>query len=277
MILDGKKIADEMCAALREKYLELPRVPALFVIQIGEHSASEKFIERKEKFGKSIGVPVRVRRFSSDVSEKDIFRVIEEAAVDEDIGGIVVQLPLPERFATEKILNAIPVEKDVDVLSQGALANFAEGDVRVMPPVAGAIHKIFEQENISSKNKIVVVIGKGRLVGKPAELFLKQCGARVLSVDDTVPDLARETKQADIIISGAGSPGLLTLDKIKNNVVLIDAGTSLNKDKKLSGDADPSCAAKCSLFTPVPGGVGPITVAVLFQNLFILSEKRLEK
>jgi len=277
MILDGKKIAEDIQKKMRKKVMELRSVPVLCIIQAGENRASEKFVERKKKFGESIGVPVELVNLPAEAREEEILAAILFSASDERVGGIVVQLPLPLGYNTQKILNMIPIEKDVDALSDAAMEKFANGNLGVMPPVAGAIKKIFEYGKISVRGKRAVVIGRGRLVGVPAEIFLRRSGAEVTVVDDTVSDIARETKRADILISGAGSPHLVTLDKIKKGVVLIDAGTSQNDDGRLVGDACPSCVSKCALFTPVPGGIGPITVAMVFDNLLALADSGAEK
>ena len=177
-----------------------------------------------------------------------------------------MQLALPEHIDTKAILDAVPVEKDIDVLSSKSRERFEKGELDITPPVVGAIKEIVEREQVEFGGKNVVVVGKGSLVGGPAALWFKNKGANVTVVDQDTNNITEVTQNADIIVSGAGVPGLITPDMIKEGMVLLDAGTS-EQGGKLKGDADPACAEKASIFTPVPGGIGPITIATLLQNL----------
>jgi methylenetetrahydrofolate dehydrogenase (NADP+)/methenyltetrahydrofolate cyclohydrolase len=182
--------------------------------------------------------------------------------------AVIVQLPLPEGVNQEELLNSIPVEKDADVLSRAARERFEKGEEgALLPPVVGAIREILQSGNVAIAGKRAVVIGAGFLVGGPVAKWLRQQGAdvEVLTIESSNEALVAALAEADIIVSGTGSPGLIMPDMIKQGLALIDAGTS-ESNGKIVGDADPACADKCSLFTPVPGGVGPIAVACLFEN-----------
>jgi methylenetetrahydrofolate dehydrogenase (NADP+)/methenyltetrahydrofolate cyclohydrolase len=170
----------------------------------------------------------------------------------------------------KEILDAIPLAKDADVLSSAARAEFAKGNERaLLPPVAAAIAEIFRRHDIDPRGKHAAIIGSGFLVGQPAALWLTQQGAGV-TVLGRGTDFGTALKDMDIIVSGAGNPHFIKPSMLTSGAVLIDAATSESKGE-LVGDADPACAPKCALFTPVPGGVGPVAVACLFQNAVLLA------
>jgi len=195
------------------------------------------------------------------------------AAFFEDADAAIVQLPTNAEGAT--LLEHIPLEKDADVLSRRARDTFARGDVdALLPPVVAAVQEIFEAHQIDPQGKEAVVLGDGWLVGNPCAVWLRQRGARVITLTKESEGKDAALGAADIIISGVGVPHLITPRMLKEGVVLIDAGTS-ESNGEVAGDADPACAHKCSLFTPVPGGVGPIAVACLFQNAVTLTERSL--
>jgi methylenetetrahydrofolate dehydrogenase (NADP+)/methenyltetrahydrofolate cyclohydrolase len=199
----------------------------------------------------------------------DAIAAIEKLAPEVD--GIIVQLPLPDELDTEAILAAIPPNLDVDGINPA----IGEDDRAVRAPVAGAVAEILKFNDVEPRGKVAVVVGAGRLVGIPAAHLLESLGTRV-SVVTLESGTLDALRTADIIVLGAGNPGFIKPDMIKHKVVLIDAGTSdlparAGSAPKIVGDADPACAAKCAVFTPVPGGVGPIAVAMIFKNLFALS------
>ena len=186
-------------------------------------------------------------------------------------GSIIVQLPLPPHIDTERVLNVVPPERDPDVLSEKSIALFEKDTSAILPPVLGAIKEILLRSGVFVGNKKVVIVGRGKLVGAPAAVWFKRHGSNVALLGRDTADLKPHTAEADIIVLGVGSPGLLRPDMIKPEAVILDAGTS-EEGGKLLGDADSACAEKAGVFTPVPGGIGPITVAILFQNLLTLSK-----
>lgn len=260
MLVDGKKLADEIKQELKIK--AQGKDLCLVVVWVGEDPVSERYVEKKKKFGLDIGVEVIVYEYSSDILEEDLIEEITKLNDNSNVSGIIIQLPLPKEIDEQKILNLISPDKDVDALGEGS---------RVFPPTIGAIKEILNRNNVELPGKKAVVLGKGKLVGRPAAIWLTQEGANVIVVDSKTSDPASILKQADIIVSGVGRSGLITPGSIREGVVLIDAGTS-EAAGQLKGDADPACADKCSLFTPVPGGVGPLTVVMLFKNLLSLSQ-----
>ncbi len=252
MIIDGKKIANEIKEQLKEEILRTNKKLKLAIVQVGEDAVSKKFVEKKVKFAEEVSVKTKVYDLPPDISTNKLREKMAEICKLAD--GVIIQLPLPEHINTRYILNSIPQKKDVDVLS--------ENRSKCLTPVVGAIKEILDRNNVDAKNKNVVILGTGLLVGKPAAKWFMEQGATVSVLRSSTPDISKFTKEADIIISGAGKPGLIKPEMVKNGVIIIDAG----------GDVEPSVARKASLFTPVPGGVGPITVAMVFKNLIELNK-----
>jgi len=190
-----------------------------------------------------------------------------------DISGVVIQLPLPESLQNndQEILNIVPQEKDIDILSEENLGKFYTGNLSVLPPVVGAISHLLNSYKISVKGKDILLVGAGRLVGFPLAIWLLKQKATVSVINEFTEDASFFLKKADIVISGVGKPNLIKGSMVKNGVVIIDAGTSLRKGK-LKGDVDfKSVSKKASHIAPVPGGVGPLTVAYLLENLVKLN------
>lgn len=266
MIIDGKKLAERIKTELRSKLETEGLKLRLDVVLVGDNVASEKYVERKRKVGEEIGVEVVVHELTEDIKQGDLEEEIKRLVNNERVNGVIVQLPLPPHINEREILDLVPAEKDVDALSREA---------RVLSPIVGAIREILQSNNIDLENKKIVVVGQGKLVGQPAALWLTQEGYDVSVIDVKTKNADELLLSADVIISGAGRPGLITSNKIRDGVVIIDAATS-ESNGQLMGDADPRCASKCLLFTPVPGGVGPLTVVMLFKNLFSLSRLNLK-
>jgi len=206
---------------------------------------------------------VLVIELDTDISTEKAVEAVRSSGASAD--GVIVQLPFPPQVDAEVLLSAIPKELDIDNI------NYAGEETEVLPPVVGAVAEIAKRHNVDFAGKNVVVIGRGRLVGKPAALWAEAQGAAVTVIDKNTPNADSIIHEADIIISGAGHPGLVTHGKIKDGVIIFDAGTS-EDGGELRGDADSACASKCSLFTPVPGGIGPITIAILLRNLVELAK-----
>lgn len=261
MIVDGKILADEIKAELSRKLKTKSLQLRLAVVLVGDNIISEKYAERKKKIGEEIGIEVIIHELVKDISQADLEEETNKLVNDERVNGIIVQLPLPKEINKQKIFDLIPANKDVDALGK---------DARVLSPTVSAIKEILERNKISPTGKKAVILGKGKLVGRPVAIWLTQAGANISVIDSKTINSSNLLKTADIIVSGVGKPGLIASDKIREGVILIDAGTS-EVNGQLRGDANPTCALKCSLFTPVPGGVGPLTVVMLFKNLLELN------
>ncbi len=270
---NGVHIAQTIRASLSEAFASLPRPVALTVLSLSNDSVTEQYTRIKEKMGKDLGVSVSLPQIPHGITTDDFIARIHEEANQSD--GIIVQLPLPSHIDAEKVRDAIPKEKDVDCLGTDAYRAFEEGESAILPPVVGAFEYILRTANISVAGKKVVVVGHGRLVGAPAAAWFKQSGADVIVCDEHTEDVKEHTQKADIVVLGAGVPGLLKPDMIKEGVVILDAGTS-ESGGIVVGDADPACADKASLMTPVPGGIGPITIAMLYKNLYTLVSDKMK-
>jgi methylenetetrahydrofolate dehydrogenase (NADP+)/methenyltetrahydrofolate cyclohydrolase len=256
MIVDGKEIAERVYKRTYEEVQRLGRAPVLSIITCAPNFETQKYLNLKEKKAAAIGMVTRVVELNPMSATEDFCEAIEDVVDVSD--GIIVQLPLPQGVDVQKIFAHIPVTHDVDALNPE--------NHSVLSPVVGAFFEILSLYNMVIEGKHVTVIGNGRLVGLPAYAWFQSAGAHVSVVTKETGDISSYTKHADIIVCGAGAPGLLTPDMIKDDVIILDAGTS-EEGGELRGDADPLCAEKASLFTPVPGGVGPITIAILLSNV----------
>lgn len=269
MIVDGRNIAKEILAHAKVRAGHLSHPPRVLAFVANETPATKSYLSIKAKRAADAGCMLEVQQFPESVTTKEL----RSAIVKSDADAIIVQLPLPEEVETKIVCDSIPMEKDADVLSSAAREKFERGESgALLPPVVEAMREIFALYDVEPRGKKAAVIGKGWLVGNPAAIWLRQKGADVSVLTSKSGDLSAALRAADIVVSGAGSPHLITPDMLKEGVVFIDAGTS-ESGGEVVGDADPSCAAKCSLFTPVPGGVGPIAVACLFENAVILAER----
>lgn len=272
MIYNGKQASIDLQTELRGEISSLAHTPSLAVISIAIHPSITSFIKIKRKYGEAIGVHVDEFDFPESIGEENLLNEIQKIINNKKHTGIIIQLPLPAGYDSEKILNAIPQELDVDVLGKKSLEHFISTCVPI-PPVAGAVAHILAGTSTSLVNKKVVIIGHGRLVGLPVSIWFKHQNNIPNIVDVTTDEETKIKlyKEADIVISGIGKPHHLKPEYFKEDVILIDAGTS-KQAGVLAGDFDPRCAEIASIFTPVPGGVGPLTVAYLFYNLIALAK-----
>lgn len=274
MTIDGKKLAEEIKASLAKKISMLGRKLRLAVVQVGNNLVMEKFLEQKKKFGKEVGIDVKVYQLPEKISINALRKKLAEIVHIKQNTAVIVQLPLPAHIKTQYILDSIVPKKDPDTLSSKSIGLFATGRSLVMPPVVGAVKHIFEKYNVDITRKNIVVVGAGRLVGRPLALWLLQQECSLTVLNEHTLHLKPYTLPADIVVLGAGVPGLIQLDMVKDGVVVIDAGTSESvHGGQLVGDCDPAIATKASLFTPVPGGIGPLVVAMLFYNTLTLAGK----
>lgn len=261
MILDGRTFSEGVYAELTSRHPVLQKDLALGIVACEPNAVIESFVRIKARAAERLGVRLLRIDVSAAAGEEGIIRAVQELTPKTQ--GIIVQLPLPGGFDSERILAAIPPSHDVDGISLNPM---------VLSPVALAVKTALERHAVPIADRNAVVIGAGRLVGAPVAKMLEKAGAHVTIITKDSGSLSM-LKTADIIVSGAGEPGLIQPDMIRHGAVLIDAGTS-EQGGKVKGDADPSCAEKCSLFTPVPGGIGPVAVAMIFENLFELAVRK---
>ncbi len=265
MIIDGKAIAEDMYQALAKRRALFPQAVKLGIVVVGQNPVIDSFVRTKERNAGRLNVEMVRADLPETATQEEIITTLKDVGVRSD--AVIPQLPLPAGIDINAVLSAVPNEKDVDALNP----TISEEERLVHAPVALAVVEILKRSGVTIKGARTVVVGGGRLVGKPSAWLLKSLGADV-SMFTLEEGSIEDLKDADIIVSGAGNPSFIKPEHLKEGVALIDAGTSELK-KKIHGDADPACAEKASVFSPVPGGVGPIAVAMIFKNLFDLIEK----
>jgi methylenetetrahydrofolate dehydrogenase (NADP+) / methenyltetrahydrofolate cyclohydrolase len=263
-IVDGKAIATEIREEVAREIESSGQAPRLGIVACAPNFETVRYLELKEKIASTLGVTVDRFMLDETATTNEVVEAVKELALRTD--GLVVQLPLPAHIDREVVLAAVPPGQDVDVFA------YAGEVTEVLPPVVGAIAEIAKRTGVTWSGASVVIFGSGKLVGEPTAAFARAAGATVTVVTkDTESALAESWSQtADIIVLGAGKAGLLSKGMVKPGVVVFDAGAS-EDGGVLVGDADPKIAEIASVFTPVPGGIGPITIALLFRNLLKLS------
>lgn len=272
-ILDGKKLSIRVLKKIKKEIASKKLRLSLAVVQVGENSVSQVYINQKEKICKAIGITFILYRFPEDITTDKLKMEVQKISDNSDISGIIIQLPLSEHIDTQEVLNAIPLDKDIDCLSEASLGRFYTGLSLILPPVVSAVSYLLKEYKIKIKGKNAAVVGAGRLVGKPLTNWLLQEKATVSVINETTKNTSYFSKAADILISGVGKPNLIKAHMVKKGAVVIDAGTSL-QGGKLRGDVDfKNVSKKASHITPVPGGVGPVTVACLLENLIRLNKE----
>jgi methylenetetrahydrofolate dehydrogenase (NADP+) / methenyltetrahydrofolate cyclohydrolase len=261
MIIDGKQLQQNIMDSLQSRGLS-PKI--LDIVYVGEDKVIEKYIHAKKKIGERLGVTIRIHTFDKTTTQQVIEQALVNMSLDSD--GVLIQLPLPVVYDTQKLFSILDPSLDVDLLSTEAYAKFTHKKNRRLPPVVRACVYIFNFYDISLNDKNICIVGNGKLVGKPlADWFTTNHISFTQLTKETFS--ISKLQQADVIISGIGQSHFITEDMIQEGAIVIDAGTT-EENGALLGDCHPDVTKKASLFTPVPGGVGPLTVVALFHNLF---------
>jgi methylenetetrahydrofolate dehydrogenase (NADP+) / methenyltetrahydrofolate cyclohydrolase len=270
MIIDGKKEAALLREEIKKEILLLKektkKVPGLSVILIGDFTPSQIYVKNKEKNSKEVGINSEVIKYPKDITEQEVLNKIKELNNDPEVSGILVQLPLPKHINKEKIINAIHPKKDVDGFNPINVGNLASGYDAIIPCTPlGCLHLIKKiEKNLSGKH--AVIIGRSNLNGKPMAQLLLRENCTVTIVHSKTKDLKAECQKADILVAAVGKANLVKGDWVKKDSIIIDVG--INKvEEKIVGDVDfESVKEKVKAITPVPGGVGPMTIACLLKN-----------
>ena len=270
MIIDGKKEAANLREEIKSEILEIKKKinknPSLTVILIGDFAPSQIYVRNKEKISTEVGITSNVIKYSKEVSEKEVLDKINELNNDKNISGILVQLPLPEQISKEKIINAIDPKKDVDGFNPINVGNLASGYKSIVPctPLGCLLLIKKVEKNLSGKH--AVIIGRSNLNGKPmAQLLLKE-NCTVTIVHSKTKNLKEECLKADILVAAVGVPNLVKKDWVKSSAIIIDVGINKVGDK-IVGDVNfEEIKDNIKAITPVPGGVGPMTIACLLKN-----------
>ena len=267
-LLSGKDIKEKIRKELFDEVLSLRIPPTLAIIQIGKNSESEVYIHQKKKFAESIGVEVLALVFSEDTSQEEILNKIDVLNDNENVKGIIVQLPIPKNLNKRIILDAIDFKKDIDglgTIQSGFLSNKDKNTI--LPATVRGILTLFDYYEIDLVGKNVVIVGRSDLVGKPLAFACLHKNATVTICHSHTKNLQKITQNADILIVACGVPKMITADFVCEGQVVVDVGIH-KKENGLCGDVDFEAVSKIvSALSPVPGGVGPLTVASLFQNL----------
>ena len=280
MLINGKKIADDILALLKKDIEELNIQPKLVFILVGQHAPSQTYVRMKKKACQKVGILSEVIECEKEIPERDLIKKVEECNSDSSIHGILVQLPLPSHIDEKKIMFAIDPKKDVDGFHPLNIGKMFLGDFSsLLPCTPHGILMLLKKSEISAEGKHVVIIGRSNIVGKPLAAMLiqnkKECNATVTVCHSRTRNLQEYTKKADILITAIGKPNFIKKEMVKKDSIIIDVGINRieeNNRSKLVGDVDfEDVAPHVSKITPVPGGVGPMTIAMLLHNTFLAS------
>lgn len=279
MIINCKEIADKIITHAKEKIDELKKTgiyPRLAVVMVGNDEASKIYVHNKTEACKKAGIETEEHIFNENISQEKLLQVMENLNSDTSVTGILVQLPLPNHIDEAKICEAISPLKDVDIFNPKNFGDFALGNKNLIPCTAYGIMKVLEYKKISLSGKICAIIGRSNIVGKPTALLLTNRDATVTLCHSRTKNLKGFCKNADIIVSATGVPRLIKKDMVKPGSVVIDVGISRDENGKICGDVDfENVEPLCSHITPVPGGIGPVTVAALINNTAELAYSKL--
>lgn len=270
IILDGKKVSNQIYTELKNK-IDNEKIKAkLAVIHIGDDEPSKIYIRSKNKVCKQLGIDFVEYKFESSITENELISLITKLNKDSSISGILLQNPLPSTIDAKNVFNIINPKKDVDGFNPINIGKLVIGDPLFIPCTPNGIIKLLEYYNINIEGKKVVILGRSNIVGKPLVQCLLNKNATITICHSKTQNLKSETKQADILISAVGKPKFIKQDWIKKDTIIIDVGINRNSNGEICGDIDfDNVKEKASYITPVPGGIGPMTIAMLMQNTII--------
>lgn len=258
---DGKQVRNKILAETKQRIESMDRKPVLAVFWIGDNEVSGHYVALKKKVAEDLGVDFRLIKFPESVTQEEVIKKINDVNDDKEVDGVMVQIPVPNHLDQKKIIEAISPEKDIDGL------RYCLGlDSQFKPPVVLAILKAIEDSGKKIEESKIAVVGRGFLVGAPLIRILNDQAQDLVVADRNTGDIADLTLNSDIIISATGSPKIIKPGMVNPGAVLIDAGTA-EVSGELLGDIDPKLYEIASYYTPVPGGIGPVTVAMLMKNL----------
>lgn len=285
-LIDGKKVSKEIRQEIAQEVAQMvaegKKRPHLAAVLVGHDGGSETYVANKIKACEECGFVSSLRRFESDITEEELLKVVDELNNDDDVDGFIVQLPLPKHISEEKITEAIDPKKDVDGFHPQNVGRMAIGATAFVSATPQGIVDLIKRYNIPTAGKHAVVIGRSNIVGRPMSILLSQKGidATVTVCHSRTSNMKELCKQADIIVAAIGKPGFVTADMVKPGAVIIDVGTTRVPDAtaargwRLKGDVDfENVAPLCSYITPVPGGVGPMTIVSLMKNTLLAGKK----
>lgn len=271
-IIDGRKIRDEILAGLKGRVAALPFTPVFCDILVGNDPASMQYVGMKDRVAESLGIEAYGAQFSEEITTEELIDELAKIAALPAMAGLIIQLPMPAHIDVRAVLDAVPLAFDVDALSTEASDLFYSDEPVFVFPTAAAVLAILDSLDLPLLDMSVVMVGKGMLVGKPVVHMLLSRGISVDIIDSSTEDKEEIIRTADIVISATGVAGLITGAMLKDDAIVIDAGTS-ESGAGIAGDIDRASAEKvASHLSPVPGGVGPVTVAMLMANVVVSAE-----
>lgn len=269
-LIDGKLISTQIKDELKAEVTELKAkgiTPCLAVIQVGKDPASCVYVNNKKKACAYIGIESLSYELEEQISQKELLTIIDELNHNEMVNGILVQLPLPKHIDENTVIHAITPEKDVDGFHPETVGNMCIGSKGFLPCTPAGVIQLLKRSNVEIEGKECVVIGRSNIVGKPMAMLLLRENGTVTITHSRTKDLKEITKRADILVAAIGKPKFVTAEYVKEGAVVIDVGIHRNENNKLCGDVDfDDVIQKASAITPVPGGVGPMTIAMLMNN-----------
>lgn len=270
-IIDGKKVSAEVKEEVRQQTLKLKEThgitPGLAVVIVGDDPASRVYVNNKKKACELVGFKSEEYALPAETTQQELLNLVETLNNKDDINGILVQLPLPKHLDDKAVIAAINPKKDVDAFHAVNVGRIMLGEYDFLPCTPAGVMEMLHSYNIEVSGKNCVVIGRSNIVGKPMAMLLLHENGTVTICHSRTRDLAEVTKQADILVAAVGRPKFVTADMVKDGAVVIDVGMDRDENGKLCGDVDfENVKDKCSYITPVPGGVGPMTIATLMKN-----------
>jgi len=278
-VIDGKQLAKDMRAEIKrgvEKFkLERGREIGLAVVLVGEDPASQVYVRNKIKACEEVGIKSYAEYLPADSDQVSVENLVKRLADDKNIDGILVQLPLPKHLDAEKILKLIPTEKDVDGFSEENTGKLSMGEDCLVACTPNGVMKMLERYGIETRGKKTVVVGRSNIVGKPMAMLLLNADATVTVCHSKTANLKEECLRADILVAAIGKAKFITADMVKDGATVIDVGMNRDENGKLCGDVDyDNVKEKCAYITPVPGGVGPMTITMLMYNTLQAASRR---
>ena len=280
-ILSGKIVSARVKDELKKEVEELSqrgKQTGLAVVLVGDDSASKVYVRNKEKACEEVGIYSEVHRLSENTSEEELLKLINELNENDKIDGILVQLPLPKHLDDKVIIDNIKPEKDVDAFHPSNVGKIMIGDYDFLPCTPAGIMELIHESGVEVDGKTCVVIGRSNIVGKPMSMLLLHENGTVTTCHSHTKNLAEVTKSADILVAAVGIPKFVKADMVKPGAVVIDVGMDRDENGKLCGEVDfNEVEPVAGAITPVPGGVGPMTIAMLMRNTVTASKKKLEK
>ncbi|MBU2542666.1 bifunctional 5,10-methylenetetrahydrofolate dehydrogenase/5,10-methenyltetrahydrofolate cyclohydrolase [Patescibacteria group bacterium] len=277
-IIDGKQIAENILNRLKSEVVLLQAKnvsPKLIVIMVGDHKPSKTYVRKKQEAAEHIGIDFALRQYPADISKNDLISEIKKIQKQESPHGLIIQLPLPEPLYTPEVLNAVDPSIDVDCLTNENIGRLVMRTGFLLPPTPYAVKTIIKELGVKVIGQNICIIGAGALVGKPLSIMLSNKGGTVTLCNENTKNIKYKSLSADIVITAVGKKDLLRGNMIKKGAIVIDTGICF-EDGKMFGDVNfAEVSKKASHITPVPGGVGPITVALLLKNVITCAKRKL--